>query len=193
MFYGFHMASVTLSVQRTEKIIKCDFHQESIRRTRHTRVTHTHARDREIAYIELLKIGICVESPFFAYLLHVLVLQEQHVRFVPLLPESQYVIPDGSDGRLALDEQVAKLVERTVQTVNQFAIVVIRHAHVFGVTRHVDDFRFHFVQLFGQQRHREMRLDEPGRRHVFHLFDRVTQLVFQFARVVSHESCQPAT
>lgn len=112
------------------------------------------------------------------HLFHVLVLQEQYVRLVPLLPESKYVIPNGPDGCFPLDEQVAKLVERTVQAVHQLAVVVIGHAHVLGVACHVDDFRLHLGQLFGQQRNGQMRFYEPGRCHVLHLFHRVTELVF---------------
>lgn len=77
--------------------------------------------------------------------LHVLVLEEQHVRLVATPPEAEHMRPHGADRRLVGQEDVAELGERADHAVHEGAVVVVGHAQVLRVACDVDDLRVWFI------------------------------------------------
>jgi hypothetical protein len=100
------------------------------------------------------------------YLLKFLIAKEKHIGLIAQLPESHDVAPNGAHGDLLIEEELAEVLERSVQVVHEPAVVVVRDAHVLGVAADVDDLGLDGGQLSGKQLPGQMRLDEAGRGHV---------------------------
>lgn len=83
------------------------------------------------------------------------------------------MLPDRSNGRLVGQEALTELIEGSIETMDECAVVIIRYTEILWIASNVDNLGFNRVQLIGQQLPWQVRLNEPWTGQIVHTGHRI--------------------